>query len=237
MVHRKDLLDKLQKDISYQFQDVELLHKAMTHSSLTPQGLKSYERLEFVGDAVVGLVVSEHLFRSPSRWSEGEMTAMKSDVVNRVSMAAAGQRLSLKDYLRVDRSLEKKESYPPSLIAEAYEALVGAIFLDGGFQKAQEFALRTLELELVNAEQRKHPPNFKSVLQQLVQAQGEEPPAYRTVAKIGPDHDSRFRAAVYIGGTEMGSGWARTKKEAEQKAAEAALERLRPDWMCERRDT
>ena len=224
----EELIERFQDEIGYHFTDLSLLEKALTHSSLVSSGYRSYERLEFVGDAVAGVVVAEQLFRSPSRWTEGEMTAMKSDVVSGSSMAAAGGRLKLKNYLRVDRSLEQKEEYPPSVIADAYEGLVGAIFLDGGFAKAREFVLRTLEPELSDAEQRKHRPNFKSLLQQFVQAQGKAPPGYRTIEKSGPAHDSLFLAAVYVDEAEMGTGWAKTKKAAEQKAAQAALEKLCP---------
>ena len=164
-----DPLDELQKTIGYAFRDIFLLNKALTHASLAGQGLWSYERLEFLGDAVAGLVVAERLFSAPERLNEGEMTAIKSDAVCGRSMAAAGERLGLSEHVRVDRGLARRRDYPPSVIADAYEALVGAIFLDGGFEEAREFVLRSLAQEIHEAEERGYPPSFKSLLQELVQ--------------------------------------------------------------------
>jgi ribonuclease-3 len=225
-----DPLDELQKAIGYAFRDISLLNKALTHASLAGQGLWSYERLEFLGDAVAGLVVAARLFSAPERLNEGEMTAIRSDAVCGRSMAAAGERLGLSEHVRVDRGLARRQDYPPSVIADAYEALVGAIFLDGGFEKAREFVLRSLAQEIHEAEERRHPPSFKSILQELVQAAGFEPPTYRTLQQTGPDHDARFLAAVYVQEAEKGTGWGITKKDAEQKAAEDALATHHPDW-------
>lgn len=218
-------LEELQSTIDYEFEDISLLRKAMTHSSLAPAGHRSYERLEFLGDAVAGLVIAEELFKSPAAYSEGEMTVMKSDTVNRRSMEQAGRRLELERYLRVDRGLAQQE-YPASLITDAYEALVGAIFLDGGYQQAREFVLRTLQQELEAAEEKEHPPNYKSVLQEMLQAEGKEPPTYHTARKVGPAHNTRFQAEVRLDGVARGAGWGKTKKQAEQQAAREALEDL-----------
>ncbi len=221
----------LQEALGYRFKDMSLLRKAMTHSSLKPAGYSSYERLEFLGDAVAGLIVAQRLFQWPERYSEGEMTEMKSAAVNRRSMARAGGRLKLESYLRTDPALEQSGRYPTSLIANAYEALIGAVFLDGGLEKAREVVVRTLEPELKAAERRAHNHNFKSLLQRLVQGDGHELPAYRTARAVGPQHDQRFQAVVRVGGAERGSGWGKTKKDAEQEAARQALGSLYPDWQ------
>ena len=229
MTEQDDPLEQFQQEVSYRFGNVALLQEALTHSSSRPGEHRTQERLEFLGDAVASLVVAHMLYESSGDLDEGEMTVMKSNTVSRRSMAVAGSRLNLKQYLRVERGLARSKGYPPSLIADAYEALVGAVFLDGGFGAAREFILRTLGPELDAARERRHPPNYKSVLQQLVQAEGRDAPIYQTVTNVGPDHDKRFLAAVELGGIESGSGWGKTKKDAEQSAAQAALDRLYPD--------
>ena len=223
-------LHELEQIIQYHFTDTSLLVKAMTHSSLTPAGFRSYERLEFLGDAVASLVVAQKLFEAPARHSEGEMTEIKSVAVSHRSMVRAGARLGLERFLRADRGLSQKQDYPPSLITDAYEAVIGAIFLDGGLEAARSFLLRTLGPELEAAEKREHTPNFKSIFQQLVQVDGRPPPQYRTTSQVGPEHDKRFQAEVCVDGEEKGSGWGRTKKDAQQKAAEQALDALYPGW-------
>ena len=228
MAKTNEALEKLQETLDYEFEDISLVRKAITHSSLAPAGHRSYERLEFLGDAVAGLVIADELFQSPARYSEGEMTVMKSDTVNRRSMEAAGRRLELEEYLRVDRGLAQQE-YPASLITDAYEALVGAIFLDGGYERARAFVLRTLGPELKAAEEREHPPNYKSVLQELLQGEGKEPPTYHTARKVGPAHNTRFQAEVRVGNVSQGAGWGKTKKQAEQQAAHEALQTLYAD--------
>lgn len=226
-----DALDRFQEIIGYHFNDLALLSKALTHASLSGEGFPSYERLEFLGDAVAGVVVAEGLFRTPGRLSEGDMTAIKSAVVCSRSMARAGRRLALGDYVRVDRGLAQKDSYPASVISDAFEALIAAVFLDGGFEEARLFVLRTLDLEIQEAMERKHPPNFKSILQELVQSQGIGPPVYRTLQRVGPDHEATFLAAAYVQDVEKGSGWGKTRKDAEQEAAGAALQAHYPDWQ------
>lgn len=228
MTEQDDPLERFQQEVSYRFGNVSLLREALTHSSSRPEEHRTQERLEFLGDAVASLVVAHMLYESSGDLDEGEMTVMKSNSVSRRSMALAGRRLNLEEYLWVERGLARSKRYPPSVIADAYEALVGAVFLDGGFGAAREFVLRTLGPELDAAKERRHPPNYKSVLQQLVQAEGRDAPVYRTIKNVGPDHDKRFLAAVELGGIESGSGWGKTKKDAEQKAAQAALDSLYP---------
>ncbi|MFW5922868.1 MAG: ribonuclease III [Planctomycetota bacterium] len=231
MREEQQRLDELQDSIGYEFDDISLLRKAITHSSLVPQGHHSYERLEFLGDAVSGLVIAEELFSEPAEYSEGEMTIIKSDTVNRHSMEKAGRRLELDQYLKVNDGLSDQK-YPGSLLTDAYEAVVGAVFLDGGYTTARDFVLRTLAPELEDAKIREHTPNYKSVIQELLQAQGQEPPTYHTARKVGPDHNVRFQAEIRVDGVPQGSGWGRKKKKAEQEAAREALRQLYPDeWQ------
>jgi len=226
VTHSDDHLAALQTEIGYQFSDPSLLRHAMTHSSAAEQVADSNERLEFLGDAVVGTVVAERLYGTQPCLPEGEMTKIKSAAVSARGMGSAAERLRLQEYLCVDSGLSRKKKFPRSLIVGAYEALVAAVFLDGGFEPAKELVLRTLGPEVIEAEEQRHPPNFKAILQELVQAEGLGPPTYQTVKKTGPQHNLRFQAVCHVSGQEQGSGWGHTKREAEQSAAQETL-RLR----------
>ena len=230
MTQQHDHLEQFQQNISYRFRDVVLLRKALTHWSRSPEGHLSHERLEFLGDAVASLVVAQELYESRADLTEGDMTVMKSDAVSRRSMAAAGRRLDLHGYLKLEPGLAQKPDYPPSVISNAYEAVIGAVFLDGGLEPAREFIMRTLAPELKAANERTSPPNCKAILQQLVQADGHGPPVYRTVKRTGPQQDRSFMVAVDVQGVERGSGWGKSKKDAEQEAARCVLEELYPGW-------
>jgi ribonuclease-3 len=223
-------LDSLQELINYRFADRQLLVEALTHSSVAEDD-QSYERLEFLGDAIAGFIIAEYLFNSHRRYSEGEMTQMKAATVNRKSMGQAGSRLQLEKYIMVDRGLSKNAELPPSLISDAYESLIGAIYLDGGIEPARLFILQTLQPELRKAETQTHTPNFKSLLQESLQKEGKDHPTYKTTRKTGPPHNRRFLVEVMIDGKSGGEGWGNTKKEAEQKAAKAAMDILYPDWQ------
>ena len=217
-------LAQLQNRLRYRFKSRPLLRLAMTHSSAADTPDASNERLEFLGDAVAGLIINEQLYRLEAGLTEGDMTKRKSAIVSSRGMAAAGRRLGLQQYLIVDRGLSQQDKFPPSVVAGAYEAVVGAIFLDGGYARCRTFVLRTLGPELAEADEAREPPNFKAILQELVQARSMGPPTYRTVKKTGPQHSLRFMAACLVGGARKGAGWGSTKKEAEQNAARAALE-------------
>lgn len=218
-----DMLQELQERLGYSFSDPSLLTRAMTHASASGRRKPSNERLEFLGDAVVGLVISEHLFRSMPRSPEGDMTRIKSAVVSRRTQARVGRALGLPQYLRVDPGLRQRKRYPASMAANAYEAVVGAILVDRGIEAAREFVLRTLAPEVVRARAGRHGRDYKSVLQQKTQAGAKGAPQYDTVQHEGPDHQRRFLVKVYIDGQECGAGWGSTKKAAEQNAARRAL--------------
>lgn len=226
----EDALDRFQEEISYRFRDVSLLQAAMMHSACSPAERRAQERLEFLGDAVAALVVVHFLYGSPVELSEGDMTVIKSSAVSCRSFADAGRRLNLRNYLQVEPGLAQREEYPASVVANAYEAVVGAIFLDGGLDAARDFVLRSLAHELEAARQRSSHHNCKSILQQVRQAEGHCPPVYRVAQKMGPEHERRFMVAVELEGVDRGYGWGNTKKDAEQKAARCALDDLYPGW-------
>lgn len=223
--------DELQRRIGYRFSDPEVLRQALTHASACSDPRHSNETLEFLGDAVIDVVVAEKLFRDQPALNEGEMTAIKSVVVARVTLAKVGERLGLQGTLHVGGGLEQRGgNYPESLLANAYEAVVGAVFIDGGHREAHRFVLRTLGKEIEKARRRQHEPDYKSLLQRQVQGLGKEAPVYEIIHRTGPEHKPAFRAAVCIEDQQAGTGWGQSKKQAEQKAAEAALDHLFPDW-------
>lgn len=229
MQENKTWLKKLEETIGYKFKDRNLLELAMTHCSLSADREATYERMEFLGDAVVGLVIAEHLYNSQNNYSEGEMTDIKSNVVSRTSLMYAGRRLNLDEFLQVDSGLANSSSLTGSLTSDAYEAIAGAVFLDSDFETARSFVVATLEKELVNAEEKSCFTGSKSKLQERLQAAGRDEPAYRIVEISGPAHNRRFKAEVYSNGVMAGEGWGRTKKDAEKKAAKEALEKLFPN--------
>lgn len=224
-----DMLGELQDRLGYRFRDSSLLQRAMTHSSARGDDQPANERLEFLGDALVGLVISEHLFRSFPALPEGRMTRIKSSVVSRRTLARVGRSLRLPEWLRVDAGLEQRESYPTSMVAGVYEAVVGAIFLDGGMEATRDFILRTLAAEVERVLLGRHHEDYKSLLQRRTLAEAKGIPDYRVVRQEGPDHHRQFLTVVYIDGERCGSGWGATKKSAEQNAAAQALRERYPE--------
>jgi ribonuclease-3 len=221
----------LQDRLEYSFADPSWLRRAVTHASAGPELMPSNERLEFLGDAVIGLVVSEHLFRVLPDSSEGDMTIVKSGVVSRASLAEAGKSLGLAGHLLVDEGLKQRGKYPPSMLSDAFEAIVGAIFIDGGIEPARDFILRMLGPRVEKVRARRHALSYKSLLQHKTQAQGKGVPRYTILQSTGPDHKRSFQAAARVEGQECGTGWGPTKKDAERNAARSALDLLYPGWQ------
>jgi len=227
----EDDLGQLQSLLAYRFKDASLLECALRHASAPAAG-PSNERLEFLGDAVVGLAVSADLFRTMPHAAEGEMTVIKSAVVSRRTLARAGRTLGLGEHMNTDRGL-RSSRYPVSVLAGAYEAVAGAIFVDGGLRAARRFVLRTLRPEIERAGAARHAAGYKSILQERTQAEGKGLPAYEVVRRHGPDHRREFEVLVRVEGRECGTGRGTTKKEAEQEAAREALDRRYPEWDAE----
>lgn len=202
-----------------------LLRQALTHKSLVPQNmLESNERLEFLGDSVLGLVVNEHLCATFPDRSEGELAKAKALIVCKAALAAASRRLDLAPLMRLGRAAEAMGSRNRSgIIADAFEALVAVIYNEGGYSVARDFILRTLapEIEIVNQAQDWRDP--KSVLQEVRQAERLSPPLYRVTSEQGKPHDKTYAIEVVLDGQVVGSGVGKSKKEAQQAAAEAAL--------------
>ena len=219
-------LTRCQEIIGYRFSDVELLRRALTHSSAATSRSDSNERLEFLGDAVLGLVVCEAIFHRAPDLPEGEMTKVKSAVVSRRTCARLARQMGLTELLIVGKGLGESSVLPRSLPAAAFEAVIGAIFLDGGLAAAREFVLAHTDEVIRAAMASQHQRNYKSMLQQYAQRRWNEMPEYELLDEKGPEHAKCFEVSVRINGRQFGSAWGPSKKEAEQKAALRALVEL-----------
>lgn len=224
---------ELESVLGHSFRDPRWLHQSLMHSSRLPERTEdepseSNEKLEFLGDAVLELVVSEELVREFPDWSEGQLSKSRARLVNATAISLSAQRLGLGKYLRLGRGEEKTGGRTkPALLADAYEALIAAVYLDGGLEAARSFVKRTLVegVLAVEAERIGH-TDHKSALQEFLQSQGISGAAYHVVDESGPDHQKIFRVEVRIAGQVLAVGAGKTKKEAEQSAAIAALIQL-----------
>ena len=219
-------VQQLEDILKHRFADHELLRQAITHASLVDSRLESNERLEFLGDSVLGLVVCHFLFMNYPDLLEGEMTKIKSTVVSRRVCAEVASELGLDEVLRLGKGMSRHASLPSSVLAAVFESLVGAMFLDGGLDVAREFILRMTRQRIHDAARSGHQHNFKSVLQQTAQQTVGLTPQYIVLDEKGPDHAKCFEVAVEIGARRFGSCWGPSKKQAEQDAALQALREL-----------
>ena len=224
---------ELESILGHQFRDPRWLFQALMHSSRIPERsaeepAESNEKLEFLGDAVLELIVSEELVREFPDWSEGQLSKSRARLVNATAISLSAQRLGLGKYLRLGRGEEKTGGRTkPALLADVYEALIAAIYLDGGLEAARGFVRRSLVEGAIAVEaERVGHTDHKSALQEFLQSRGMVPGAYRVIAESGPDHQKTFRVEVRIAGQVTAMGCGRTKKEAEQSAAIAALIQL-----------
>lgn len=214
---------RCEKQIGYRFRNGDLLRAAMTHASSAGTRLESNERMEFLGDSVLGLVICEELYQRLPNAMEGEMTKIKSAVVSRRICAQVAESLRLGDWLTIGQGIDGGEHIPKSLLAAVLEALVAAIYLDGGLEAARRFVLTHMGQALQTAIDSEHKFNFKSQLQQYSQRRLAAMPYYELLDEKGPDHSKCFEVAVVIEGRQFPGAWGPSKKEAEQKAARLAL--------------
>ncbi len=219
--------------LGYRFRDRARLDHALTHRSFAyEQGgdaLDSYERLEFLGDALLGFLVSDRLFRVDPGASEGLLTRRKQVVVRTDCLAAIAAELGLGEVLRLGRGeIATGGRSKASLLADAFEAVLGAVYVDGGLRAARSFVSRHLRERLVHAASAEHvAEDYKTRLQERIQARRRATPSYRVVSSSGPDHDRRFVAEVVVENRVLGVGEGASRKRAEQMAAKAALAALR----------
>ncbi len=213
--------------LGYAFADRALLKLALTHSSAKSETQPSNEREEFLGDAILGMAISEHLYRAFPQHAEGELTRIKSVVVSRRTLARISQQLGLSEFLRVGRGISGRSQIPRSLMANVFEAIVAAIYLDGGMEPARAFVMRNLTAEIEAVQYDQHERNYKSILQQISQQRLSATPVYRVLKEEGPDHVKMFHVITVIGDKDYGAGWGNSKKQAEQRAAEGTIRMLR----------
>ena len=218
-----DELARCQKRIGYQFNDPVMLRAALTHASGAEHRLASNERLEFFGDAILGAVVCEELYRKYPEYLEGELTKIKSVVVSRLTCAKISEALGMQEFLILGKGMSMHPTVPPSVLADVFESLVAAIYLDGGHEPARDFIIEHMgpEIELAAADELGS--NFKSLLQQLAQREFGTTPTYRLLDEKGPDHAKCFKISAQVGDARYHPAWGPNKKEAEQRAASNAL--------------
>ncbi len=212
--------------IGYTFRDKGLLRAALTHASGALHRLASNERMEFLGDAILGAVVCEMLYRMFPDFLEGEMTRLKSIVVSRQTCARISQALGMKDFLILGKGMTTSPNVPSSLLADVFESLIAAIYLDGGDAAARPFIQRWLAPEIEAAAGGDVGGNYKSLLQQVAQREHGVTPTYQLLDEKGPDHSKCFKISAQIGSNRYQPAWGRNKKEAEQRAARNALNEL-----------
>ena len=232
MEEQGGLLERLRKCealIEYTFHDQDLLRAALTHASGALHRLGSNERLEFLGDAILGLIVCESLYRQFPSFSEGQLTKIKSVVVSRQTCAKISLEIGLIDVLIVGKGISTDRPVPNSLMSDVFESLVAAIYLDGGMTEAERFIKRWTEPEITRLGAGSEDTNFKSILQQIVQRDYGDTPIYTLQAEHGPDHNKLFEVAAHFNGRDFTPAWGRNKKEAEQRAAGNALAELNND--------
>jgi len=218
----------LQEILGVSFNDPSLLEQALVHSSYINENPDlaptSNERLEFLGDAVLGWVVAEKLYQDLPAFTEGEMTKLRATLVRRDALARAARAIGLGDYLYLGRGEEASGGrHKPANLAGALEAVIAAIFLDQGSATAKNFILRLLDKELQKVVSQGAGVDYKSQLQELIQAREQQTPAYHVIEATGPDHDRRFTVEVRVGDAVLGRGSGKSKKEAETEAARSAL--------------
>lgn len=218
-----------QAALGYRFDDESLLREALTHSSSKGPDQPSNERLEFLGDAILGAVVSDYLFREFPDYSEGRLTKIKSVVVSSRTLGRHTKKLGVDAWITVGRGVAAERRLPSSILGNVFEAIIGAIFLDGGLVAARKFILDHLIVEVARVLENRHARNYKSLLQHYAQKRYLEVPAYRVVEEQGPDHSKVFRICVSVNGRDLGWAQGQSKKTAEQLAAKEALEVLRAD--------
>ena len=219
----------LEERLGYQFKNRSLLENALTHSSYANEhrdlGISSNERLEFLGDSVLGMVVADHLYREHPNMPEGELTRTRAAMVCEGSLFEVARGLELGKYLRLGKGEDAGGGRErPSILADATEAVLAAVYLDGGIAQARRL-IRTLILG--NEEEMSASRDYKTALQELIQKTSGQKLTYRLVGEEGPDHAKRFSVEVELNGVTVGAGEGRTKKAAEQSAAKAAIAKLK----------
>ncbi|MBM7623827.1 ribonuclease III [Sporohalobacter salinus] len=224
-------LEELQSEIEVYFTDLNLLQRALTHKSYANENrdlnLKDNERLEFLGDSVLDIIVSEYMFNRYPNYPEGKLAKMRASVVSAPTLADKAKKLNLGKYLLLGRGEEmtggRKRS---SILADAFEALVGSIYLDQNLETARGFIMKLMKTDIENAEAGEHIRDYKTTLQEIIQKKSNSRPEYNVIEEKGPDHSKEFTVQVKFDNRSLGKGTGSSKKEAQQQAAKNALQKL-----------
>lgn len=225
------MLSDLEKNLGYAFHNQKLLENALTHSSYANEkwknGLASNERLEFLGDSVLSVVISENIYNNYSHLSEGEMTKFRANVVCEASLEKCASRLKVGQYLLLGKGEENSGGRNrTSILSDAVEALIGAIYIDGGFENAKKFVLDQMKKIIEESIKGEIFMDYKTQLQEIIQKSNEQTITYEIIGEKGPDHSKVFVSQVKLDNEVIGVGEGRTKKEAEQMAAKASLKKI-----------
>ena len=224
------MIKDLEAAIGYQFRNITLLQNALSHSSYANErwhdSLKSNERLEFLGDSILGMAVAEYLYRNFPNRPEGELTRMRADMVCETSLAAVADKIGLGEHLLLGHGEERFGGRKrASILADAVESVIAACFLDGGMEAARGFVTKYILIEV--PVKQLHNADYKTALQELVQQKKDQVLSYELIGESGPDHDKQFQVRVLLNGAPIGTGIGRSKKRAEQDAARNALEGMK----------
>ena len=220
--------EKLEKSIGYTFKDKSLLKKALTHTSYAyEKNIESNEKLEFLGDSILEFLSSKYIYNNYKKLKEGEMTKVRAEVVCEDSLYKVAKLHNFSDFILIGKSeANNNGNQKPAILADSIEATIAAIYFDGGLAEAEKFIIENLKEAIENSTKHVGMKDFKTVLQEKLQENGEVTIKYTVIKESGPDHDKIFTVKVEVDGRELAIGEGRTKKHAEMNAAEKALERL-----------
>ena len=219
-------LEILEKNIGYTFKNKELLKQALRHTSYANErNIESNEKLEFLGDSILEFLSSKYIYRNYTNLREGEMTKVRATVVCEKSLYKVAKLHNFSDFLYLGKSEQKTEGRErPAILADSVEAVIAAIYIDGGLEEAEKFIVDNLKFEIEEATKHVGDKDYKTVLQEKLQEHGEVKIEYKTIGESGPDHDKTFEADVEVNGKFLAKGKGKSKKEAQMQAAKKALE-------------
>ncbi len=229
--NRMEIIKKLENIIKYKFNDLNVINEALTHSSYTNEfrnkRANNNERLEFLGDSVLSIVVSEYIYLKYNKLPEGELTKVRANVVCEPSLANQAKKINLGSFLLLGKGEEVTGGRERvSILADAFEAIIGSLYLDGGMEVARKFILAMLADSIELASKGKLFRDYKTDLQELLQSKFDDKISYNIINELGPDHNKTFEVEVTLGNKPLGFGQGKSKKEAEQNAAKKALHKV-----------
>ena len=222
-------LQKFERNIGYTFKNKELLKKALRHTSYAHEkNLESNEKFEFLGDSILEFLTSKYIYNNYKKLNEGEMTKVRATVVCGKTLSKIANLLDFSDFLYIGKSEQKSDGTKrPAILENTVEAIIAAIYLDGGLEPAEKFIVENLKGEIEQATKHVGDKDYKTVLQEKLQKNGEVKIEYKTIGESGPDHDKTFIADVELNGKFLAKGKGKSKKEAQMQAAKKALENLK----------